>query len=110
MKQSTTSIICLMNKGKVVHKIILENIDYYKFTFDSDNLSALTIASSNVHMKDLELLSTHQYESYVVMAEKKIEEEENKVYNFNVSSIVYKHMLLIDNNGKVTLTFSEAQN
>ena len=109
MKQKTTSIIFLMENEKVAHKIILKNIDYYKFTFDSNNLSSLVITSSNVDIKDLELLSTHQYESYIVMAEKRIEEEPRKISNFNVSSIIYKHMLLIDNNGEVTLTFSEEQ-
>ena len=98
-----------MENEKVIHKITLVNIDYYKFTFDSNNSSSLIISSSNVNIKDLELLSTHKYESYVVMAEKKIEEETHKISNFNVSAIVYKHMLLVDENGKVMLTFWEEQ-
>lgn len=105
MKQKTTSIIFLMENEKVAHRITLEDIDYYKFTFDNNILSSLIITSSNVNIKDLELLSTHPYESYVVMAEKKIEEKKNKISNFNVSAIVYKRMALVDDNGEVTLTF-----
>lgn len=94
-----------MENGRAIYSIEIENVNY-KFTFDSNKLSTLTIVSSDMNIKDLGMLSTKSYECYVLMAKKRVEKN-GDMYNFNVSAIAYRHMLLTDDNGVVTITFSE---
>ena len=71
MESEVTSIIKLIENGKVVHTIKIENVQKYKFLFDSITLSTLRLIANTLNMHDLDILLNKPYEAYVVMGVKR---------------------------------------
>ena len=71
MESEVTSIIKLIENGKVVHTIKIENVQKYKFLFDSITLSTLHLIANTLNMHDLDILLNKPYEAYVVMGVKR---------------------------------------
>ena len=106
MKQTTTSIIQLIDNGKAIYTIEIENIEAYYFVHDNNGLNSLSITPSYINMRDLGLLITHEYDSYVLMARKAIEIDNETTY-YSIPPIAYRYIKLVDDNGKVNITFSK---
>ena len=107
-KANVLSIIKLMDNGKVIHTIKIENVLSYKFIFDSKKLSTLNVVTNNLSMNDLNKLFTKPYESYILLGVKRaIVNGYEKT--FDIPPRVFKHVLVKEDGKTVDMTFYETE-
>ena len=96
------SMIHLMKDNEVAHTITINNIDDYEFEFDSEELSKMSITTSSIRMRDLDILVNKPYEHYVVMGTKIVDDKP-----FSIPSKVFCHIKIINTKGKTIICFSD---
>ena len=106
-KQTIHTIIQLMENNEVVHTIDIEEIDDYKFHFDTKNLSTISVFVSKLKMKDLHALVSKVYDHYVVIGTKTML---NDTRSFAIPAKIFKNFILVDNGDQISLTFNEEEN
>lgn len=107
-KANVLSIMKLMDNGKVIHTIKIENVLSYNFIFDSKKLATLNVVTNNLSMDDLNKLFTKPYESYILLGVKRIKINGNEK-TFDIPPRVFKHALIKEDGKTVDMTFYEAE-
>ena len=105
-KANVLSIMKLMDNGKVVHTIKIENVLNYNFIFDSKKLATLNVVTNNLSMDDLNKLFTKPYESYILLGVKRVKINGDEK-TFDIPPRVFKHMVVKENGKTVDMTFYE---
>ena len=106
MKSNVISIIKLIENGKAIHTVKIQNVISYLFTFDSEKFCTLNVVTSNLNMDDLNTLVTKKYEAYVLMGVKRIVVD-GKEKTFDIPPRVFKHAFIKEDGKTVDMTFYE---
>ena len=105
METKIISTIQLMQNGEVAHTIKIENLHSYEFIFDSKTGPSLKLITTNLNMKDLNMLFSKIYSSYVLMGVKKVIQDD-KTQTYEIPATVFKHIHVKENGKSIELLFS----
>ena len=107
MNFQTIATLNLMENGKVVYSIKLENLITYDFVWDNKNLCTLHLVTSNLNIDDLNMLIAKPYDSYILIGVKKIfQGGREKV--FEIPPRVFKYARIKGDYQTTELTFKES--
>ena len=106
IKSNVISIIKLIENGKAINTVKIQNVISYLFTFDSEKLCTLNVVTSNLNMDDLNMLLTKKYEAYVLMGVKRVVID-GKEKTFDIPPRVFKHAFIKEDGKTINMTFYE---
>ena len=109
MNFQTIATLKLMENGKVVYSIKLENLLNYDFIWDNKNLCTLHLVTSNLNIDDLNMLIAKPYESYILMGVKKIFKD-GREKTFEIPARVFQFVQIKGDYQTTDLTFKEIYN
>ena len=101
--------IKMIENGKVVYSIKLENLLNYDFIWDNKNLCTLHLVTSNLNIDDLNMLITKPYESYILMGVKKVFQD-GREKTFEIPARVFQFVQIKGDYQTTDLTFKEIYN
>lgn len=104
MDTKIISTIQLMQDGEVIHAIKIENLHNYEFIFDSETGPKLELVTTNLNMKDLNMLFAKVYSSYVLTGIKKVTQN-GKIQTYEIPGIAFKHVHIKENGKCIELIF-----
>ena len=107
MNFQTIATLKLMENGKVVYSIKLENLLTYDFVWDNKRLCTLHLVTSNLNIDDLNMLIAKPYDSYILIGVKKVFQDGREKI-FGIPPRVFKFARIKGDYKTTDLTFKEA--
>ena len=106
MNAQMIATLKLIDNGKVVYTLQLEDLYGYDFFWDSKKLCTLHLITSNLNIHDLNVLIAKPYESYVLIGLKRVRQNDTEK-TFDIPARVFKHAQFKGDNKSIDMTFYE---